>query len=253
MVCARLAVTDQLGRAMTNRKAGPAQEDADDTRGSSDKSPGLRELSNRRRRRSILACARQQFLRKGFEATTIAGIARAARTATRTVYNIFPSKIDLLGAVLREEIEKRMTAELAISRTLPAEPYEGVLQLIEMQARVVDTWPRQLVRLFTSHAFVAGVETIAGRMHASSEELFTTEIRERLEAYRARGSLPAEIDVGGLSRAVFSVLSGCYYSWLSGNAEDVAEIVTAVREQLAFVLPARTVGSAKAIARASRQ
>ena len=235
---------------MTNRKAGKEQEDPDDAPRSTVQSPGLRELSNRRRRRSILTCARQQFLRKGFEATTIAGIARAARTAPRTVYNIFPSKIDLLGEVLREDIEKRMTAELAVSRTLPAEPYEGVLHLIEMQARVVDAWPRPLVRLFSSHAFVAGLETIAGRMHASSDELFTAVIRERLETYRARGRLPGEIDVGGLSRAVFSVLNGCYYSWLGGTADDVAELVTAVREQLAFVLPARTAASARDIERA---
>jgi AcrR family transcriptional regulator len=202
---------------------------------------GLRELSNRRRRRSIVACARQQFLRKGFETTTIAQIARAARTAPRTVYNFFPAKIDLLGEILREDIEIRMTAELAAKRPMPTEPYEGIMQLIEMQGRAVGACTWQLLKLFSSHAVAAGLDTIAGRMHASSDELLTAEIRERLEAYQARGSLPAEIDVAALARAAFSIVNGCYFSWLGGSAEDIAPLVAAVREQLAFLLPLRTV------------
>jgi AcrR family transcriptional regulator len=202
---------------------------------------GLRELSNRRRRRSIVACARQQFLRKGFETTTIAQIARAARTAPRTVYNFFPAKIDLLGEILREDIEIRMTAELAAKRPMPTEPYEGIMQLIEMQGRAVGACTWRLLKLFSSHAVAAGLDTIAGRMHASSDEFLTAEIRERLEAYQARGSLPAEMDVAGLARAAFSIVNGCYFSWLGGSAEDVAPLVAAVREQLAFLLPPRPI------------
>src|SRR5277367_3210837 len=128
------AVANDLYRhAMTSIKG--REKSVDDPRTSSDKRPGLRELSNRRRRKTIVGCARQQFLRKGFEATTIAEIARAARTAPRTVYNFFPTKIDLLGEILREDIETRMTAELAAKQPVPTDPYDGMMQLIEMQGR----------------------------------------------------------------------------------------------------------------------
>jgi AcrR family transcriptional regulator len=222
---------------MTSIKAG--EEDSEDPRTSSDNQLGLRELSNRRRRTSIVACARQRFLRKGFENTTIAEIARAARTAPRTVYNFYPTKIDLLGEILREDIEKRMIAELAAQRPLPTDPYEGMVQLIEMQGRALSAWSWQLLKLFSSHAVAAGLDTMAGRMHASSDEFLTAEIRERLEAYQARGSLTADMDVGALARAVFSVVNGCYFSWLGGATDDIALLVAAVKEQLAFLLPLR--------------
>jgi AcrR family transcriptional regulator len=215
------------------------QEVPGDSPASSDQPLGLREQSNRRRRKVIVACARQRFLRKGFESTTIAEIARAARTAPRTVYNFFPGKIDLLGEIMREDIEKRMIDELAAKQPLPTEPYEGIMQLIDMQGRAIGAWSWQLLRLFSSHAVAAGLDTHAGRMHASSDEFLTDEIRERLEVYQLQGSLPADMNIAALARAVFSVVNGCYFSWLGGASDDMALLVAAVREQLAFLLQAR--------------
>jgi AcrR family transcriptional regulator len=231
----------QYRRVMTSIESG--NEGPDDPQTSSDKHSGLRERSNRRRRSSIVACARQRFLRKGFETTTIAEIARAARTAPRTVYNFFPTKIDLLGEILREDIEKRMIAEFAAKRPMPTDPYDGMVQLIEMQGRALGAWSRQILKVFSSHAVAAGMDTIAGRMHASSDEFLTAEIRDRLATYQARGSLSAEFEIGALARAVFSIVNGCYFSWLGGDVDDIALLVAAVKEQLAFLLPPRPVGA----------
>jgi AcrR family transcriptional regulator len=239
-LCKAIADGQRRG-AMTSRKGGEAI--TDEPRISSEPQPaGLRELNNRRRRNSIVGCARQQFLRKGFENTTIAEIARAARTAPRTVYNFFPTKIDLLGEIVREDIETRMIAELAAKRPMPTDPYEGMMQLIEMQGRALGAWSWKLLKLFSSHAVAGGLNTIAGRMHASSDEFLTAEIHDRLVAYQKRGSLPAEMDVAALARAVFSIVNGCYFSWLGGDDEDIAPLVAAVREQIAFVLPTLPLG-----------
>jgi len=237
----KAAADGQYRRSMTSSDS--VEKAPDDPRAPSEPRAGLRELSNRRRRKTIVACARQQFLKKGFEAATIAQIARAARTAPRTVYNFFPAKIDLLGEILREDIETRMMAELAVKRPVPTAPYEGVMQLVEMQVRAVGACTWQLLKLLTSHAVAAGLDTIAGRMYASSDEFLTAEIRERLQSYQAQGSLPAEVDVAALARAVFSIVNGCYFSWLGGDSEDLAPLVAAVREQLAFLLPPRPSGA----------
>src|ERR1700690_946539 len=84
----------------------------------SEERTGLRELNNARRRKDILGRARTLFVRKGFEKTTMSEIARAARTAPRTVYNFFPTKIDVLAEILREGIESLMSAELAAAGPL---------------------------------------------------------------------------------------------------------------------------------------
>ena len=57
--------------------------------------PGLREAKKRETRQLISDRATELFLAKGFDHTTIAEIADAARVAKKTVTNYFPRKEDL--------------------------------------------------------------------------------------------------------------------------------------------------------------
>lgn len=56
---------------------------------------GLRESKKQETRRLISDCATRLFIEQGFEQTTIAEIATAARVAKKTVTNYFPRKEDL--------------------------------------------------------------------------------------------------------------------------------------------------------------
>ncbi|MEU1377732.1 TetR/AcrR family transcriptional regulator [Streptomyces triculaminicus] len=56
---------------------------------------GLRESKKQETRQSISAHATRLFIEQGFESTTIAEIAAAARVAKKTVTNYFPRKEDL--------------------------------------------------------------------------------------------------------------------------------------------------------------
>ncbi|MEW9552628.1 TetR/AcrR family transcriptional regulator [Nonomuraea sp. NPDC050783] len=56
---------------------------------------GLRELKKRETRQEISNQATRLFIERGFEDTTIAEIAEAARVAKKTVTNYFPRKEDL--------------------------------------------------------------------------------------------------------------------------------------------------------------
>ncbi|TMR06256.1 TetR/AcrR family transcriptional regulator, partial [Nonomuraea turkmeniaca] len=56
---------------------------------------GLREQKKRETRQAISDHATQLFLERGFDRTTIADIAAAARVAKMTVTNYFPRKEDL--------------------------------------------------------------------------------------------------------------------------------------------------------------
>ncbi|WP_354638082.1 TetR/AcrR family transcriptional regulator [Kitasatospora camelliae] len=57
--------------------------------------PGLRESKKQETRQLISDCATRLFIEQGFEQTTIAEIATAARVAKKTVTNYFPRKEDL--------------------------------------------------------------------------------------------------------------------------------------------------------------
>src|ERR687887_1251518 len=53
---------------------------------------GLRERKKQRTRQLIADTAMRLFLERGFDAVTVAEVARAAEVDAKTVYNYFPSK-----------------------------------------------------------------------------------------------------------------------------------------------------------------
>jgi AcrR family transcriptional regulator len=74
---------------------------------SSARPQGLRERKKQRTRELIADTARELFLERGFDAVTVAEVARAADVDTKTVYNYFPSKPELFYHRL-EEFEQAM-------------------------------------------------------------------------------------------------------------------------------------------------
>src|ERR1700749_1287397 len=57
---------------------------------------GLRERKKRRTRGPIATVAMKLFAARGFDAVTVAEVARAAEVSEKTVFNYFPSKEDLV-------------------------------------------------------------------------------------------------------------------------------------------------------------
>ncbi len=66
---------------------------------------GRRELQKQDRERRIIAAARRLFDRKGYADTAMEEIAERAGLAVGTLYNYFPSKDELLLAILRRETD----------------------------------------------------------------------------------------------------------------------------------------------------
>jgi AcrR family transcriptional regulator len=76
---------------------------------------GLRERKKRRTHEAIADAAMRLFAERGFDAVTVADVARAADVSEKTVFNYFPAKEDL---VLAGGVERRAALVEAI-RTRP--------------------------------------------------------------------------------------------------------------------------------------
>jgi AcrR family transcriptional regulator len=83
--------------------------------------PGLRERKKQQTRRLIADTARRLFAERGFDAVTVAEVARAADVAEKTVFNYFPTKEDLFYSRLEAFEEELLDAIRA------REPGETVL------------------------------------------------------------------------------------------------------------------------------
>ena len=59
---------------------------------------GLRERKKRQTREAIAQAAMALFVARGFDAVTVADVARAADVSEKTVFNYFPAKEDLVFA-----------------------------------------------------------------------------------------------------------------------------------------------------------
>ncbi|WP_113700830.1 TetR/AcrR family transcriptional regulator, partial [Nonomuraea lactucae] len=121
---------------------------------------GLREQKKRETRQAISDHATQLFLERGFDRTTIADIAAAARVAKMTVTNYFPRKEDL-ALDHHEEFVASLAATVA--ERLPGESALAALRRAHLEA----VRRRDPVAGFTGPRFarmVAGSPTLVARV-----------------------------------------------------------------------------------------
>src|ERR1700712_1173461 len=72
--------------------------------------PGRRERKKRATRDAIFIAARTLFMKKGYDAVTVAEIAEAADVSEKTVFNHFATKEDLALAGGEERLAKTVEA-----------------------------------------------------------------------------------------------------------------------------------------------
>src|SRR5258706_14438310 len=94
--------------------------------------PGLRERKKEHTRQLIADNARRLFAERGFDAVTVADVARAADVAAATVFNYFPTKEDLFYSGLEAFEEELLTA---IRERTPGESVLAAFSRFVLQER----------------------------------------------------------------------------------------------------------------------
>jgi TetR/AcrR family transcriptional regulator, mexJK operon transcriptional repressor len=151
----------------------------------------------------ILQAARDLFIAKGFEATSMDAVARAAGVSKATVYAHFKSKNELFAAIVAQ-VAERLTAE--IRAVIDAKlPLRQALMRIGLEFLEVLTDPRR-VRMF--RMMVAEVDRFPelGRVFYEAGPLVMQEcLAGFLEGAAAAGSL-AIADSGMATRQLLSLI-----------------------------------------------
>lgn len=155
----------------------------------------------------LLDTARTLFWRKGYNATSVAEILDGADANSGSLYNLFPTKQDLLVAVLEWYVEN-LEAEVV------GPAFERTYDPIERVFAILDGYREAL--LGTDLTFGCPIGSLALELHEPDPP-----VRERLalnfdrwcqtirECFEAAGDrLPDDADPEELSRLVLSVMEG---------------------------------------------
>ena len=171
---------------------------------------GRRERKKRELRTRIYETARQLFLERGFEATTVAEIAEAADVAQGTFFNHFASKNDLLAEMANEasdHLHGMVDAQCAHSPSALAR-IAGFAEAVASELGQASGLARDVIlelmrtgaRQGEAHPYLAGVYAP-----------FTAILREGQELGEVRGDLDATF----LAEVVVGALNGSVTSWLA--------------------------------------
>jgi len=186
---------------------------------------GLQERKRDLVREAIARAAWELFAAEGYEATTVADIARAAGVSRRTFFRYFSSKEDVVvgtSDVLAEDLLA------AFARRPPDEPplaaiREALRPLVE--SRLADAGQaRAIVRLLRES------RTLRRAMlerHARMEERLADLLAERTGADRRRDPTPAL-----LAFVTRALLDTAFNVWYDQRPRDVGEMVDGLFERL---------------------
>lgn len=167
------------------------------------------------KRERILRGAVKVFAKKGFYASRVAEIARAAGVADGTIYLYFKNKDDVLTSLfedriarlltlLREEVERTAGAQQRVRRIV--EFQLGLLEGERDLAEVITVNLRQSTRLLKQYATKRFIEYLELMAHVVAEGQRAGEIRE-------------DVSPRIMARAIFGAMDGIAMTWALGNAE----------------------------------
>jgi TetR/AcrR family fatty acid metabolism transcriptional regulator len=167
------------------------------------------------KRERILRAAVKVFAKKGFFASRVSEIAKAAGVADGTIYLYFKSKDDLLTCLF----EDRITRLLEVMRNeLDALPDASarVRRMIEMQLGLLEG-QRDLAEVVTVNLRQSSklLKQYGARRFTEYLELMAAVIAEG----QRTGELRADVSPRIVARAIFGALDGIAMTWALGTAE----------------------------------
>jgi AcrR family transcriptional regulator len=207
--------------------------------------PSLQQRKQQLVRAELSRVAWDLFAAKGYEATTVEAIARAARVSRRTFFRYYASKEDVLIETSDQLAERLLAALAARPRSEPplAAIRRALVPVLERELATPEV-ARGIIRLLRES------RTLRRAMlerHARLEERLAAQLAERLRVDPARDSTPALLAF--LARAM---LDTAFNVWYDQGRRDVAALVDELFATLAALTRTRRGPAGTSTARGAR-
>jgi AcrR family transcriptional regulator len=166
--------------------------------------PALRERKKRLTREAIAAAAFELFTEHGFDAVTVAAIARRANVSEATVFNYFPTKEDLIFHRL-EEFEAalvRAVRERPVGRSIVAAARDF---LVDVRGLVGSATPEARAPLVAVNRVIANSPSLQARERLVYDR-YTRTLAELIA--QERSLAPHDVEPWVVANAVIGVHRG---------------------------------------------
>lgn len=195
---------------------------------------GLRARKKAQREARILDAALSMFRASGFDDTRMEHIAEMAELSIGTVYNYFPTKGDLLVAIVALETSETLAAGQCVVEDPPEHPAEALLAL-------ANAWYRHSFRLLDKrlwrHAFAMMIErpdAPSSVRFAQNDENLRIQVSDLVRALQARGLARPDIDAGDAGLCAFHLIDRMFMVFVTDEAMTSAELSDLLGRQLAI-------------------
>ncbi|WP_417264475.1 TetR/AcrR family transcriptional regulator [Celeribacter sp.] len=171
---------------------------------------GLREKQKASRKRALVEAASLLFKQQGYEAAKISEIAERAEVSVGTFYNYFPSKADLLLAIVSLEVEEVLDQGEAVLAWQHDNAPEAICRLASIYYDhslvylTKEMW-RTAMALAIQHP-----ETPFSHRYRMLDTELMRQITKLVEALQGQSLLPAAIDAIAFGEVLFLNLNGLF-------------------------------------------
>jgi TetR/AcrR family transcriptional regulator, mexJK operon transcriptional repressor len=172
---------------------------------------------------TLLAAATRVFLREGYGSASIDKVASEAGVSTRTIYERFKNKADLLGAVTTRLVERDMTSVLAtedLGRLQPKQALTAIGQVIT--GRACDPDSAALFRILATEAH--RFPELAAKMRGTAKVPVREAIANYFRGQIGRGALRLSNPDRAAALFLQMVCAELHECLLFGSAEEMAKL-----------------------------
>jgi TetR/AcrR family transcriptional regulator, mexJK operon transcriptional repressor len=172
---------------------------------------------------TLIASATQVFLREGYGGSSIDKVASEAGVSTRTIYERFRNKADLLGAVITRLIERDMAAILdpaELDRFEPRDALMAIGQTLAGRASQPDSAALFRILATEAHRF----PELAAKMRTNGKARLTLAVAGYLRGQVQRGTLRLSDPDRAASLFLHMTCGEVKECMLFGTEADLAEL-----------------------------
>lgn len=194
---------------------------------------GLRQRQSREREARILRSAELLFGRRGYDRTSMQDIATRSKLAVGTLYNYFPSKPDILLAIVHRDTAEGLRAGEAIVKEPPADAVAAVERLLE---HALTPYARHDRRLWRELIGAAMTNPELARGVFGSDVCLIGLLAALLRELAARGDLRPGVDPGRAAIAVYGAFFTWFLAFVASDTVELADVRSELRESVGLIL-----------------